>query len=49
MFMLLSVIALLGAVHAQGSSLPEVDLGYEIYRAGSFNVSVYLVISTTIY
>jgi acetylcholinesterase len=31
--------ALLGAVHAQNStSLPEVDLGYEIYKAASFNV-----------
>ncbi|PVH72304.1 alpha/beta-hydrolase [Cadophora sp. DSE1049] len=37
MLMLLSVVALCGVVHAQNSSLPEVDLGYEIYRAGSFN------------
>ncbi|CAO2656079.1 Nn.00g048820.m01.CDS01 [Neocucurbitaria sp. VM-36] len=29
--------ALLGAVYAQNSSLPTVDLGYEIYRAAGFN------------
>jgi hypothetical protein len=32
--------ALLGTVAAQNTSLPVVDLGYEIYRASSFNVSV---------
>lgn len=32
--------ALLGAVVAQNTTLPQVDLGYEIYRAASFNVSV---------
>ncbi|KAH7417834.1 carboxylesterase family protein-like protein [Cadophora sp. MPI-SDFR-AT-0126] len=34
---LLSVAALFGAIYAQNSSLPEVDLGYEIYRASGFN------------
>jgi acetylcholinesterase len=39
MIKLLGAVALLGAVHAQNSApLPEVDLGYEIYRAASFNV-----------
>ncbi|EAT78135.1 hypothetical protein SNOG_14595 [Parastagonospora nodorum SN15] len=38
MIKLLGAVALLGAVHAQNSApLPEVDLGYEIYRAASFN------------
>lgn len=30
---------LLGVVYAQESSLPVVDLGYELYRASDFNVS----------
>jgi acetylcholinesterase len=40
MVKLFGAVALLGAVaHAQNTtSLPEVDLGYEIYRAASFNV-----------
>jgi len=38
--LLLSVAALFGAVFAQNSSLPEVDLGYEVYRAADFNVSM---------
>ncbi|KAH7095012.1 carboxylesterase family protein-like protein [Paraphoma chrysanthemicola] len=29
--------ALLGAVYAQNASLPEIDLGYEVYRASGFN------------
>ncbi|CBX98109.1 hypothetical protein IAQ61_010214 [Plenodomus lingam] len=33
----LAVAALVGASSAQSLSLPEVDLGYEIYRASSFN------------
>lgn len=33
----LSVAALLGAAHAQYATLPQVDLGYEIYQAASFN------------
>ncbi|KAN0102190.1 acetylcholinesterase precursor [Hyaloscypha variabilis] len=37
MLRLLSVAALFGAVYAQNSSLPEVDLGYEVYRAAGFN------------
>ncbi|KAL5121158.1 hypothetical protein ACEQ8H_001010 [Pleosporales sp. CAS-2024a] len=36
----LGAVALLSAVHAQNAtSLPEVDLGYEIYRAASFNTT----------
>lgn len=41
MFKLFSAAALLGAAFAQNSnstSLPTVDLGYEIYRAATFNV-----------
>jgi hypothetical protein len=30
--------ALIGAAYAQNSSLPTVDLGYEIYQASGFNV-----------
>jgi hypothetical protein len=41
MLKLLGVAALLGAVYAQNASLPEVDLGYEVYRATGFNVSTY--------
>jgi hypothetical protein len=46
MVKLFGAVALLGAVtHAQNTtSLPEVDLGYEIYRAASFNVrSIYAI------
>jgi hypothetical protein len=38
MVKLLATVALLGAACAQNISLPEVDLGYQIYRAASFNV-----------
>jgi hypothetical protein len=38
MMKLFGVAALLGAVHAQSAPLPEIDLGYEIYQAASFNV-----------
>ena len=39
MLKLFSAAALLGAAFAQNSSsLPTVDLGYEIYRAANFNV-----------
>jgi hypothetical protein len=34
----LGTAALVAAVCAQNSSLPTVDLGYEIYRASSYNV-----------
>ncbi|KAI8939663.1 hypothetical protein NX059_003420 [Plenodomus lindquistii] len=37
MMKLFAAAALLGASWAQNSSLPEVDLGYEIYRAAGFN------------
>lgn len=37
-----AVALLLGAVYAQESSLPVVDLGYELYRASDFNVSPWL-------
>ncbi|KAJ4365578.1 hypothetical protein N0V83_008198 [Neocucurbitaria cava] len=37
MLKIFGAAALLGAVYAQNSSLPTVDLGYEIYRAASFN------------
>ncbi|KAF2849261.1 carboxylesterase family protein-like protein [Plenodomus tracheiphilus IPT5] len=37
MMKLFVVAALLAASFAQNSSLPEIDLGYEIYRASSFN------------
>lgn len=37
MLRVLGTAALAGAVYAQNSSLPTVDLGYEIYRAASFN------------
>lgn len=33
----LGIAALIGAVYAQSSALPTVDLGYEIYRASTFN------------
>lgn len=43
MLKLLSAATLLGAVFAQNSSsLPTVDLGYEIYRAATFNVCLSL-------
>jgi acetylcholinesterase len=37
-----SAAALLGAVYAQQSAttLPTVDLGYEVYRAAGFNVRI---------
>ena len=42
----LSLAAALGSVVAQydtvNTSLPVVDLGYEIYRAASYNVSLLL-------
>lgn len=34
----LGVAALVGVACAQSTSLPTVDLGYEIYRATGFNV-----------
>ncbi len=37
----LGFAALLGAVLAQNTSLPTVDLGYEMYRAADFNVSLF--------
>ncbi|KAF1843649.1 carboxylesterase family protein-like protein [Cucurbitaria berberidis CBS 394.84] len=37
MLKIFGAAALLGAVYAQNSSLPTVDLGYEIYRAAGFN------------
>jgi acetylcholinesterase len=40
MLTLLGVAALLGSVYAQNASLPQIDLGYEIYRAAGFNVRV---------
>lgn len=44
MFRALSVAALFGAVYGQNAtqntSLPTIDLGYEIYRAASFNVRI---------
>lgn len=41
MLKLFTAAALLGAAYAQNSSaLPTVDLGYEIYRAATFNVGV---------
>ena len=33
-------MVLVGAAFAQNTSLPTVDLGYEIYRASGFNVSI---------
>jgi hypothetical protein len=48
MLKLLAATTLLGAVYTQNSSLPEVDLGYEIHQAASFNVSILqLYIQTT--
>jgi hypothetical protein len=41
MLKLLATTALLGAACAQNKSLPEVDLGYEVYRAAGFNVRSY--------
>ena len=35
---LLGAVALVGLVSAQNAPLPTVDLGYEVYRAASFNV-----------
>lgn len=43
---LVATAALLGVSFAQNSSLPEVDLGYEIYRAASFNVGRYFPYSS---
>ena len=43
MLKLLGAATLLGAVFAQNSSLPEVDLGYEVYRAAGFNVRTVLI------
>jgi hypothetical protein len=40
---LLGAAAFFGAVYAADSSLPTVDLGYEIYRAANFNVSSSIV------
>ncbi|KAG9380385.1 PnbA Carboxylesterase type B [Pyrenophora tritici-repentis] len=39
MLYLATAAALMGAVYAQNSSLPTIDLGYEIYRASGFNDS----------
>jgi len=41
-----AVAALLGAVYAQNTSLPTVDLGYEIYRASGFNVGAPNIFTT---
>jgi acetylcholinesterase len=38
MLHLAAAAALLGVAYAQNSTLPTVDLGYEIYRASTFNV-----------
>lgn len=38
MLQLAAAAALIGAAYAQNSSLPTVDLGYEIYQASGFNV-----------
>lgn len=38
MLSLLGLVALVGAAYAQNTSLPIVDLGYEIHRASNFNV-----------
>jgi hypothetical protein len=46
---LLIATALIGAAYAQNTSLPEVNLGYEIHQASSFNVStlrLYMHITT---
>jgi acetylcholinesterase len=40
MLQLAAAAALIGAAYAQHSSLPTVDLGYEIYQASGFNVRV---------
>ncbi|KAF2033354.1 alpha/beta-hydrolase [Setomelanomma holmii] len=44
MLKLFGAAALVGAVYAQNASLPQVDLGYEIYQAAGFN-ACYLVLS----
>ena len=45
----LGVVAALGTVAAQyeagNGSLPVVDLGYEIYQASGYNVSLFCVVS----
>ena len=40
---LLGPLALLGGVCAQNTSLPVVDLGYEIYRASGYNVGLFVL------
>lgn len=40
MLQLAAAAALIGAAYAQNSSLPTVDLGYEIYQASGFNVRI---------
>lgn len=41
MMNILATAALVGAaLAAQNTSLPKVDLGYEIYQAASFNVNI---------
>jgi acetylcholinesterase len=49
MLKLLATASLLGAACAQNTSLPEVDLGYQVYRAASFNVRSYLTPFFTIW
>lgn len=38
MLSLLAGAALLGVAYAQNDTLPQIDLGYEIYQAAGFNV-----------
>lgn len=38
MIKLIIAAALIGAVCAQNTSLPTVDLGYQVYKASAFNV-----------
>jgi hypothetical protein len=38
MLRLIGAAALLGTAFAQNGTLPQIDLGYEVYQAASFNV-----------
>jgi acetylcholinesterase len=52
MLRLIGAAALLGTAVAQNVTLPEIDLGYEVYQAAGFNVRhtdycIYLLFNTT--
>jgi hypothetical protein len=45
MLRLIGAAALLGTAFTQDTTLPQIDLGYEVYQAASFNVRCRMVYS----